>query len=314
MTGADFHYLLATAQVESNLNPNAQASTSSARGLFQFIEQTWLATLKEQGRRWATAPMPMPSRGSRRGRLRGGRSADARRDHESAIGPDRQCADGGRLHQGQRGKLADAARPRRRPRANSTSRISSAPPARARLIGACRYQPDRRRPPQFSRPRPAPIRRSSTTARQRPQRRRGLSRAGRPLRVARARRRRRWRPRRCARTAGETAAGRRAFAPDTAGVTETYAAAARLSPAAQVTDIAAGVPRPVPEPRRGAGRAAGQFALDVAAARRSGAVRAACTGRHGCEPAAPAARRRLSLFQDSCPTRGRCFAAGSERV
>jgi soluble lytic murein transglycosylase-like protein len=33
-TGADFKYLLATAQVESNLNPNAQAPTSSARGLW----------------------------------------------------------------------------------------------------------------------------------------------------------------------------------------------------------------------------------------------------------------------------------------
>ena len=49
MTGAAFKYLLATAQVESNLNPNAQAATSSARGLFQFTEQTWLTTLKEQG-------------------------------------------------------------------------------------------------------------------------------------------------------------------------------------------------------------------------------------------------------------------------
>src|SRR5690242_19795955 len=49
MTGADFKYLLATAQVESNLNPNAQAATSSARGLFQFTEQTWLTTLKELG-------------------------------------------------------------------------------------------------------------------------------------------------------------------------------------------------------------------------------------------------------------------------
>ena len=49
MTGADFQYLLATAQVESNLNPNAQAPTSSAKGLFQFTEQTWLTTLKEQG-------------------------------------------------------------------------------------------------------------------------------------------------------------------------------------------------------------------------------------------------------------------------
>ncbi len=46
MTGADFQYLLATAQVESNLNPNAQASTSSARGLFQFTEQTWLTTFR----------------------------------------------------------------------------------------------------------------------------------------------------------------------------------------------------------------------------------------------------------------------------
>jgi len=56
MTGADFKYLLATAQVESNLNPNAQVSTSSARGLFQFIDQTWLATLKEQGSALGYAP------------------------------------------------------------------------------------------------------------------------------------------------------------------------------------------------------------------------------------------------------------------
>jgi hypothetical protein len=49
VTGADFQYLLATAQVESNFKPSAKAATSSARGLFQFIEQTWLQTLKEQG-------------------------------------------------------------------------------------------------------------------------------------------------------------------------------------------------------------------------------------------------------------------------
>jgi hypothetical protein len=49
LTGTNFQYLLATAQVESNFKPNAGAATSSARGLFQFIEQTWLATLKEQG-------------------------------------------------------------------------------------------------------------------------------------------------------------------------------------------------------------------------------------------------------------------------
>jgi hypothetical protein len=48
-TGTSFNYLLATAQVESGLNPQAGASTSSARGLFQFIEQTWLATMKQAG-------------------------------------------------------------------------------------------------------------------------------------------------------------------------------------------------------------------------------------------------------------------------
>jgi len=48
-TGASFDYLLATARLESNLNPTAQAATSSAKGLFQFIEQTWLATMKASG-------------------------------------------------------------------------------------------------------------------------------------------------------------------------------------------------------------------------------------------------------------------------
>ncbi len=48
-TGTSFNYLLATAQVESGLNPQAGAPTSSARGLFQFIQQTWLATMKQAG-------------------------------------------------------------------------------------------------------------------------------------------------------------------------------------------------------------------------------------------------------------------------
>jgi hypothetical protein len=48
-TGANFQYLLATAKMESNLVPDAAASTSSARGLFQFIDQTWLGTVKEAG-------------------------------------------------------------------------------------------------------------------------------------------------------------------------------------------------------------------------------------------------------------------------
>ena len=38
-TGADFDYLLTTAKRESGLKTDAQATTSSAAGLFQFIEQ-----------------------------------------------------------------------------------------------------------------------------------------------------------------------------------------------------------------------------------------------------------------------------------
>ena len=39
-TGVDFAYLVAEASVETSLNPNAKAKTSSAAGLFQFIEST----------------------------------------------------------------------------------------------------------------------------------------------------------------------------------------------------------------------------------------------------------------------------------
>ncbi|MBV9541345.1 MAG: hypothetical protein JO167_08750 [Alphaproteobacteria bacterium] len=48
-TGADFDYLLNTATRESGLKPGAQAGTSSAVGLFQFIEQSWLGTVKTYG-------------------------------------------------------------------------------------------------------------------------------------------------------------------------------------------------------------------------------------------------------------------------
>ncbi len=50
-TGERFDFLLAKAQLESGLNPAARARTSSATGLFQFIERTWLATVKRHGAR-----------------------------------------------------------------------------------------------------------------------------------------------------------------------------------------------------------------------------------------------------------------------
>src|SRR5690606_12130219 len=40
--GVDFDYLVQTAIRESSLNPEARAQSSSATGLFQFIESTWL--------------------------------------------------------------------------------------------------------------------------------------------------------------------------------------------------------------------------------------------------------------------------------
>ena len=48
-TGADFGFLMRTAARESGYNPTAHAPSSSAAGLFQFVEQTWLGALKRHG-------------------------------------------------------------------------------------------------------------------------------------------------------------------------------------------------------------------------------------------------------------------------
>ncbi len=48
-TGADFDYLVKTAQRESNFDPGAKASTSSATGLFQFTSETWMNVLERYG-------------------------------------------------------------------------------------------------------------------------------------------------------------------------------------------------------------------------------------------------------------------------
>jgi hypothetical protein len=54
-TGVDFSFLLGTAKRESGYNPGARAPTSSAAGLFQFVEQTWLSTLKAHGAKYGYA-------------------------------------------------------------------------------------------------------------------------------------------------------------------------------------------------------------------------------------------------------------------
>lgn len=54
-TGVDFTFLLGTAKRESGYNPQARAGTSSAAGLFQFVDQTWLSTLKRHGAKYGYA-------------------------------------------------------------------------------------------------------------------------------------------------------------------------------------------------------------------------------------------------------------------
>ncbi|MDO9713032.1 transglycosylase SLT domain-containing protein [Paracraurococcus lichenis] len=48
-TGIGFDTLAAKAAVESGFRPNAQARSSSARGLFQFVDQTWLDMVRRKG-------------------------------------------------------------------------------------------------------------------------------------------------------------------------------------------------------------------------------------------------------------------------
>ncbi len=48
-TGADFQVLAETARRESSYNARAKAPTSSATGMFQFIESTWLDMVRRHG-------------------------------------------------------------------------------------------------------------------------------------------------------------------------------------------------------------------------------------------------------------------------
>ena len=51
-TGVDFAYLIEKAAAESNFSAKAKAKTSSASGLFQFIESTWLHMVKKHGNKY----------------------------------------------------------------------------------------------------------------------------------------------------------------------------------------------------------------------------------------------------------------------
>ncbi|WP_042442407.1 hypothetical protein [Azospirillum sp. B510] len=48
-TGVDFAYLMEKAAVESGYRTDVKSSSSSATGLYQFIDSTWLQTMKDHG-------------------------------------------------------------------------------------------------------------------------------------------------------------------------------------------------------------------------------------------------------------------------
>ncbi len=76
-TGSDFNYLLGTAMRESSLKPQAQSATSSATGLFQFIEQTWLGLVKDHGASHGLAAQANAITRGSDGRYRAGGDKDA---------------------------------------------------------------------------------------------------------------------------------------------------------------------------------------------------------------------------------------------
>jgi GNAT superfamily N-acetyltransferase len=68
-TGVSADYLASLANRESSFNPTAQAGTSSARGLYQFTEATWLETLTRHGDRLGLSNVPALIRSDREGVL-----------------------------------------------------------------------------------------------------------------------------------------------------------------------------------------------------------------------------------------------------
>ncbi len=162
MTGADFKYLLATAQVRSDLNPNAQAPTSSAKGLFQFTEQTWLTTLKEQGGPLGYGPYANAITRQPSGDYAVSDPSMTRAVMNLRSDPNANALMAGAYTKLNAGKLARAARPRpdrRRALHRAFSRCH-----RARAGSSALPTPAHKpRPRLYSRSQPVPIRRSSMT-------------------------------------------------------------------------------------------------------------------------------------------------------
>src|SRR5690242_6235999 len=79
-TGVNFDLLVQTARRESALNANARAGTSSATGLFQFIDSTWLDMVRRHGSSYGL--------GAYAAQLQAGRVDGATRQHILALRSD----------------------------------------------------------------------------------------------------------------------------------------------------------------------------------------------------------------------------------
>lgn len=66
--GGDFNYLLNVAHGESRFQANAKSKTSSAAGVFQFTEQTWLQMVKTHGAKYGLAAEAQAIKPDGRGR------------------------------------------------------------------------------------------------------------------------------------------------------------------------------------------------------------------------------------------------------
>lgn len=67
--GQDFGYLLKVANGESRFQANAKAKNSSAAGVFQFTEQTWLQMVKTHGAKYGLAEQAAAIKVGSKGRL-----------------------------------------------------------------------------------------------------------------------------------------------------------------------------------------------------------------------------------------------------
>jgi Transglycosylase SLT domain len=69
-TGVDFSYLMAQAAKESSFNPDAKSKASSAAGLYQFVEQTWLSVVRKHGAEYGIGDMAAKIKVGEDGKLR----------------------------------------------------------------------------------------------------------------------------------------------------------------------------------------------------------------------------------------------------